>query len=120
MTPPTRTLWAYTYRLDPPQSVLSLKAVRALLEREHTAAHDREGTWEGRLVVDDRISHILVLSDSPELDGDVNRRLETELRALDGGFALTVPMAISGETPTAGTAAVVPPLARPAVLPPKD
>lgn len=111
MTPSTRTLWAYTYRLDPPQTVTRLKAVRALLEREHTAALARTGTWEGRLVVDDRISHILVLSDSPQLDGDVNRRLETELRALEASFALTVPMAIGGELPAEPG---------PAPLPPKD
>lgn len=108
MTPPTRTLWAYTYRLDPPQTVTRLKAVRALLEREHTAALSRTGTWEGRLVVDDRISHILVLSDSPQLDGDVNRRLETALRALDASFALTVPMAISGELPVETVPAALP------------
>lgn len=111
MTQPPRTLWAYTYRLDPPQTVTRLKAVRALLEREHAAALERTGTWEGRLVVDDRISHILVLSDSPQLDGEVNRRLESELRALDAAFALTVPMAISGEIP------IEP---RPAPLPRKD
>jgi hypothetical protein len=116
MTPPTRTIWAYTYRLDPPQSVPRLKEVRAFLEREHTAALARAGTWEGRLVVDDRISHILVLSDSLQLDGDVNRGLEARLRALDAGFSLTVPMAITGEAPPAPAA----PPALPAAIPPKD
>jgi hypothetical protein len=100
MTPPTRTLWAYTYRLEPPQSAVRLKDVRALLDREHAAAGKGNGTWEGRLVVDDRVSHILVLSDSPQLDGGANLRLEAALRTLDATFALTVPMAISGDPTT--------------------
>jgi hypothetical protein len=97
MTTAPRTLWAYTYRLEPPQSALRLRGVRVLLDREHLAAGTGLGTWEGRLVVDDRVSHILVLSDSPQLDGGANLRLEAALRDLDATFVLTVPMAISGE-----------------------
>jgi hypothetical protein len=65
MTPPTRTIWAYTYRLDPPQSVPRLKEVRAFLEREHTAALARAGTWEGRLVVDDRTVPMAITGEAP-------------------------------------------------------
>lgn len=92
MTSPLTPLWAYTYKLVPPQSASRLKAIRALLAREHADAKTRDARWEGRLVVDDRISHILVVSESPELDLAVNQRIEAKLRALKADFELTVPM----------------------------
>lgn len=99
MNTPPRIIWAYTYQLVPSQPVEKLRELKALLEREHTAARAREGTWEGRLVVDERIAHILVLSDSPELDLESNRRIEQALRAINAGFALTVPMAVPTDPP---------------------
>jgi hypothetical protein len=97
MTRPPRPLWAYAYRLLPPQTADRLKGIKALLEREHAEATRHESTWEGRLVVDERISHILVLTDSPELDLAANHRIESRLRALEADFALTVPMPILDE-----------------------
>lgn len=90
-------IWAYTYRLDPPQPAARLKGVRLLLEREHAAAAERAGTWEGRLVADDRVSHILVLSDTPDLTSEANRRLEIALQLIDARFVLTVPMVVPVE-----------------------
>ena len=87
-------VWAYAYRLEPPQSPARLKEIKALLEREHKTAKDRSGTWEGRLVDDERVSHILVLSDSPDLTGEANRRLETALSAINARFNLTIPMVV--------------------------
>ena len=96
MSIPPRGIWAYTYRLTPPQSAERLRKVKKLLALEHREATARDGTWEGRMVVDDRVANILVLSDSPDLDRDVNRRLEAELRAIDSGFAVTIPFEFHG------------------------
>ncbi len=90
-------MWAYTYRLDPPQSAARLKAIKTLLEREHVTAKERSGTWEGRFVTDDRVSHILVLADTPNLTSEANRRLEDALKAIDARFNLTVPMVVPVE-----------------------
>lgn len=113
MTRPPRLLWAYTYRLMPPQPASRLKAVRALLDRAHTDATAEASTWEGRLVVDERISHILVLCESPDLDLAVNQGIEGQLRALDATFALTVPMPIVDDPVHA-------PPADPDAAPPKE
>lgn len=106
MSLPPRVIWAYTYRLTPPQSASRLRKVKAMLVEEHREAVLREGTFEGRMVVDERVAHILVLSDSPDLDRDVNKRLEAELRAIDSGFAVTVPFAVDGDGPHPDAAAV--------------
>lgn len=90
-------IWAYAYRLEPPQQASRLKEVRALLEREHKTAKGRSGTWEGRLVDDESVSHILVLSDTPDLTGESNRRLESALQAINAHFNLTVPMVVPVE-----------------------
>lgn len=92
-------IWAYTYRIEPAQSASRLKGIKALLAREHHAAKQREGTWEARLVADDRVSDILVLADSPDLSLEANRRLETALRAINATFELTVPMVVAAGSP---------------------
>lgn len=94
MTVKSSALWAYTYRLDPPQPVSRLKGVRVLLARERCDAAAVQGTWEGRLLADDRVSHILILSDSADLTSDANRRLEIALQSIDAGFHVTVPMMV--------------------------
>lgn len=92
-------IWAYTYKLSPPLSVEKLREVKLLLEQERTAAKAREGTWEARFVADERISHILVLSDSPDLETEANKHLEQALRTLDSYYNLTVPMVVDGAPP---------------------
>lgn len=106
MSTPPRAIWAYTYRLTPPQSAERLRKVKAMLAKEHREAVARDGMWEGRMVVDERVANILVLSDSPDLDREVNRRLEAELRAIDSGFAVTLPFEFhgNGTHPYAGLA----------------
>lgn len=104
MTPPVAPLWAYTYKLVPPQPASRLRAIRALLDREHGEAKTRAARWEGRLVVDDRVSHILVVAESPELDFAVNRRIEAALRALKADYELTVPMPMTDDPPDAAPA----------------
>ncbi len=116
MTPTPRTIWAYSYRLVPPQSAATLRKIKTILEREHRDAEAQHATWEGRLVSDERIAHILVLSESPDLDLAVNHRIEDALRAIDAGFAVTVPLAVSGEVaaPAADAGSA------PADIPPTD
>jgi hypothetical protein len=94
MITPPRGLWAYSYRWTRPPDGGRLRRIRALIAKERASAALQDGTWEGRLVVDARIAHILILCDSPDVDRAVNRRIETELRAVDAGFAVTVPMAV--------------------------
>jgi len=93
--PVPRTVWAYGYQIVPPQPEHRLHAIRTLLEQEHTTAQRGARTWEGRFVLEQQVTHILVVSDSPELDVEANRRLEAELRSLNAGFAMTVPLAVS-------------------------
>jgi hypothetical protein len=40
---------------------------------------------------------VLIVSTSPELDREINRKLEAELKALGGEFVLTVPMPVSDD-----------------------
>ncbi len=89
--------WAYAYQIVPPQPEDRLRAVKVLLDHEGTQAKARERTWEGRFVVERQVTHILVVSDSPDQDLEVNQRLETALRDAQVGFALTVPMAAADE-----------------------
>ncbi len=88
-------LWAYTYRLDPPLPASRLKGIKKLLEREHLMSKAREGTWEGRMVADVRVANILVVSDTPDVGGAANHRLEAALHALQASFELTVPMVVA-------------------------
>jgi hypothetical protein len=97
---PPKPIWAYTYQIVPPQPVAKLKHLKGVLEAEHADATLRSDKWEGRLVADDRITHLLVLSDSADLDRDVNRKIESELRALDARFSVTVPLAVVPGVPT--------------------
>lgn len=101
--PPVKPMWAYAYQIVPPQSESRLAAIRELLDREHTLAKGGAHTWEGRFVLEQQITHILVVSDSPEQDGGSNRRLESALGELQAGFVLTAPLAVTGDVkpPTA-------------------
>jgi hypothetical protein len=93
-TPGPGTVWAYAYELVPPQPEDRLRAVKALLDREHVEAKSSARKWGSRFVLADQVTHILVVSDSPQQDLDVNRRLEEELRGLSTGFSVTAPMPV--------------------------
>ncbi len=113
--------WAYAYQIVPPQPEDRLRAVKLLLDHEGTQARVQERTWEGRFVVEQQVTHILVVSDSPDQDLDVNRRLEAELRSSDTGFALTVPMAVTEEpVPPADAVLPSPPHLPRRRLPPRE
>lgn len=89
-----RTIWAYTYRLSPPLAAQRLRRIRALLAEEQALLAAEQQTWEGRLVVDDRVAHILVLATSPDLTREVNRRIEAELGRLGATFTITLPLEV--------------------------
>jgi hypothetical protein len=112
--------WAYAYQIVPPQPEDRLHAVKLMLDHEGAQAKVREQTWEGRFVVEQQVTHILVVSDSPDLDLDVNQRLEAELRGLEVGFALTVPMAVTEEPAPPPEPAVPSPHVPPGRLPPRE
>jgi len=94
-TPPTKPIWAYAYKFLPPQPAARLRAIKLLLDRAHTDAQRGARTWTGRVVVEEQITHILIVSDSPEQNHDVNRRLEAKLLELDAGFSMTMPVAVA-------------------------
>jgi len=93
-----RTVWAYAYEMDPPQPADRLGAVRTLLDRAHADARQGTRSWEGRFVVEPQITHILIVSDDPEQDTEVNRRLEEHLRDIQAGFSRTAPLAVTGDS----------------------
>ncbi len=87
-------LWAYAYLVVPPQPGNRLEAIRMILEQENVAARAAPHIWTGRLIREERITQILIVSDSPVQNGAVNRRLEAELMQMKAAFFLTEPMAI--------------------------
>ena len=89
-----KTLWAYSYQILPPQSPGRLRAVQALLDHEHGDAGRDARTWTGRIVLDPLMTHILVVSDGPAQDREVNRQLEAAFAGLKAAFALTAPMPV--------------------------
>jgi hypothetical protein len=97
------TLWAYAYEIVLPHAEDQLNAIRTLLETEHSEAQRAARTWTGKLVCEQPVTHILVVSDSPDQRREVNRRLERRLKQLKVEFSLTVPMALADdEAPSSG------------------
>ena len=94
-----KTIWAYAYQIVPPQAEEKLHAIKDLLHLENSAAQDGSRTWTGRVVSERQITHILVVSDSPEQNHEVNRKLEAALTELQAGFSITAPMAVDDDTP---------------------
>jgi len=97
--PASKTRWAYDYRIVPPQAADRLGAIQALLDREHSDARHRARTWEGRFVLEEQVTHLLVVSDSPDQDRQVNRRLGLALNELEATFTLTAPMEVAASPP---------------------
>jgi hypothetical protein len=90
-----RSLWAYAYQIVPPQPSSRLGTIRSLLTVETAAARGNARTWSGRLVLERRATHILIVSDAPGRDHSINRRLEAELARLDARFSVTEPLAVA-------------------------
>jgi hypothetical protein len=98
-TPTKKPVWAYAYQITPPQTQGRLDSIKALLDHEQEDARNAARTWQGRLVAEEHVTHILVVSDSPAQDLEVNRRVEATMRAMDVGFFVTAPMPIEDESP---------------------
>ncbi len=110
MTPVPKPLWAYAYQFSPPLAADRLHEVRLLLKAEHRASRDTDATWVGRLIADERIAHLLVVSDSPDADREVNRRIEMALRSLDASFSVTASLAVATDEPHSGAEASIRPI----------
>jgi hypothetical protein len=91
-----RSLWAYAYQIVPAQPSTRLGPVRTLLKNETAAARSRARRWAGRLVLERRATHILIVSDAPGRSHSINRRLEAELERLEGVVSVTEPLAVAG------------------------
>jgi hypothetical protein len=92
-----RTLWVYGYEMIPPHQVAGMTAIRGLLDRENAEAKREARTWTARLVTEQQATHVLIVSNSPEQNREVNRKLETELKALGVEYLLTVPMPVGDD-----------------------
>jgi hypothetical protein len=93
-TPQPKPIWAYAYQLSPPQDADRLRTIQPLLDDEHVDAQEDGRTWAGRVVLEERVTHILVVSDSPEQDHESNRKLESELKQLNAKFSISAPMVL--------------------------
>ena len=92
-----KDLWAYAYKIVPPQPSQKLGTIRTLLKDETATAQGGARTWSGRLVLERGATHILIVSDDARgRDHPINRRLEAELERLDAGYCVTEPLAVAG------------------------
>jgi len=91
-----RNLWAYAYEIVPPQPFTRLGPIRAILDDAAAAARAGGRTWAGRLVLEQRATHILIVSDAPGRTLSIDQRLEVELARLDARFSVTGPLAVAG------------------------
>jgi len=89
-----RQLWAYAYRVVPPAPADELGRIRRLLDSENASAFEHARAWAASLIVEQRSTQILVVSDNPNHTAAVNHRLETELERLDAAYRVTEPVAI--------------------------
>ncbi|HWC73158.1 MAG TPA: hypothetical protein VG454_04405 [Gemmatimonadales bacterium] len=89
-------LWAYAYRVIPPPAAPGLNQLRRLLDNENAAAFEHARAWAAQLILEQRSTQILVVSDSPAQNRAVNRRVESELQRLRANYRLTDPIAIRG------------------------
>ncbi|HEV8509130.1 MAG TPA: hypothetical protein VGQ48_01620 [Gemmatimonadales bacterium] len=89
-----RQLWAYAYRVVPPPPADGLGKIRKLLDSENASAFEHARAWAAQLILEQRSTQILVVSDSPAQNRAVNHRLETELQRLEAHYRVTDPIEI--------------------------
>jgi len=94
-SPSRKPIWTYGYQIVPPQPEGRLATIPPLLDQQHTGAKRTGRTWAGRMVLEQLVTHILVVTDDPALTDSINRQLGAELERLDVKFQLTVPMAVA-------------------------
>lgn len=93
-SPPPPTIWSYGYEISPPLPPARLRTIERLLAIEQSKARRLDRRWASRFIVDDRVTHIMVVSDSPNQQLEINRRLEDELAKLKAGFSITPPLVV--------------------------
>lgn len=91
---PVQERWVYSYQIEPPEPHTRFTKIKSLLTSAHAAAARATRMWTGRIVVEMRVSHILIVSDSPSRQRAVNRALETELKRLRLRFMVNEPVAL--------------------------
>lgn len=96
-------LWAYAYQLLPPPSRDRMTSLLALMHQQNAVALREARKWTGRLVLEDQVTHVLVLSDSPDLDRDANQKLEAMLQELEVRYSVTLPMIVGDAAPDTET-----------------
>jgi hypothetical protein len=89
-------MWAYGYAFVPPISRHRIGPMEALLADGHEKARLAALTWEGRLINGDDITHLLVVSDRPDQDLEINHLLEAEMDRLGAPFTITPALSIGG------------------------
>jgi len=92
-----KTVWAYAYLIIPPQSQDRLRAIRTLLDHEHRNAESSGRVWGGRVLHEPGNTYILIVSDNPLQDREVNRHIEAKLTELKATFGITVPMSVADD-----------------------
>ena len=68
-----RQLWAYAYRVVPPPPKDGLGHIRKLLESENASAFEHARAWAAQLILEQRSTQILVVSDTPAQDSEIGR-----------------------------------------------
>ena len=91
---PRKTRWVYAYEIIPAQPLELLRSLEALLAGEHADAINAARTWGSRIIVEPQATRILVVSDSPRQDLEINRRIEAALTELGAPFSVTAPLAM--------------------------
>jgi len=99
--PIPHAVWSYGYEILPALSRDRLRSLEALLDEEHLLAKQNRRTWTGRFVVEEQVTHLLVVSDTPDQELEVNRRVEGELKRLTAAYSITSPVEITD--PNQGT-----------------
>jgi hypothetical protein len=77
-----------------------MRSLERLLESERSNAKREARTWSSRFVVDERVTHILVVSDSADQGLDINRKLELELARLNAAYSVSPPVPVADEWET--------------------
>lgn len=103
-----KTLWAYGYEIIPPQGDDLMKEIETLLLEEHKHARRKKRVWAGKMIREPRVTHIMVVCDSPDQTLQVNHRLESRLMSLKAGYSLSAPMAVLDDDPAQPPAPDIP------------
>jgi len=98
----SRDLWAYAYLIVLPQPKGLIAALKVMVEQENIDAELVPRIWTGTFVLESRITHILIVSDSPGQNRGINQKIENELKRVEAEFFITEPMTIPGHPDVVG------------------